>query len=218
MSVCLFFLVCSSPRISASCRVLVSSMGWLRPSQKCADMAGCRVPVQALPQMDHRALAMLLWSLSRLQLQPSEPFLQAVMASTRQHMPSMSLLSIVTILSAFKSLRYLPPLPWMVEVCSAARAKVSTDSTAKVWQQRACVRRFEETVAWYNQTVQQQTGVSLSSVDGSMDGEEVEEVEWQEEVARSRRLRLGMAAKTSSEAMLAAAMGVAAAVAQQWHP
>lgn len=179
---------------------------------------------QALPQMDHRALGMLLWSLGRLQLQPSEAFLQDVLASTLQHVRSMSLLSIVTILSSCKALQYLPPLPWMVEVCSAARAKVGSDSTAKVWQQRGCVRRFEETVAWYNQAMQQQAGAgsgASSSVEGSLDGEEGTEggegQQLQQAAVRRRRARMGMAG-SEAEAMLAAAVGVAAAVAQQWHP
>lgn len=172
--------------------------------------------------MDHRSLAMLVWSLGRLQLQPSEPFLQAVMTSTLQQMPRMSLLSVVTIISAFRALHYLPPLPWMVEICSAARAKVSTDSTAKVWQQKDCVRRFEETVVWYNQALQQQTGSagvgegSSSSAEVSVDGEEQQ---GQQDMQRRRaRMALLTASNAGSEGLLAAAVGIAAAVAQRWHP
>jgi hypothetical protein len=165
---------------------------------------------------------MLVWSLGRLQLQPSEPFLQAIRTSTLQQMPHMSLLSVVTIISAFRALHYLPPLPWMVEVCGTARAKVSTDSTAKVWQQKDCVRRFEETVAWYNQALQQQAGSagvsegsSGSSVEVSVDGDEQQQQDMQR---RRARMALLAASNAGSEGLLAAALGIAAAVAQRWHP
>jgi hypothetical protein len=179
---------------------------------------------------------MLMWALGRLQLQPSESFLQSVMASTLQAMPSMSLLSVVSILGAFRALHFLPPLAWMVEVCSAARRKVSADgdgdaaAKSQVWQQRACVRRFEETVGWYNQALQEQAAaVAGSSSDGSSsgsrDGSSVGEasVDGEEErdgpAMQRRRARLALlAAAEKSEAVLAAAVGIAAAVAQRWHP
>jgi hypothetical protein len=172
--------------------------------------------------MDHRSLAMLVWSLGRLQLQPSEPFLQAVMTSTLQQMPHMSLLSVVTIMSAFRALHYLPPLSWMVDVCIAARAKVSAGSTAKVWQQKDCVRRFEETVAWYNQALQQQTGsagVSEGSSSSSSSAEVLVDGDEQQDMQRRRaRMALLAASNAGSEGLLAAAVGIAAAVAQRWHP
>lgn len=178
-------------------------------------------------QLDHRALAMLMWALGRLQLQPSEAFLQSVMAATLQAMPGMSLLSVVSILGAFRALHYLPPLPWMVEVCSAARRKVSADanSTSQVWQQRASVRRFEETVGWYNQALQEQAAavVGSSSSGGSRRDGSVEDALAEEEGdgpgVQRRRARLALlAAAEKSEAVLAAAVGIAAAVAQRWHP
>jgi hypothetical protein len=191
--------------------------------------------------MDHRCLAMLMWALAKLQLQPSEPFLQDVMAYTLQLMPSMSLLSVVTLLGTFRDLQYLPPLPWMVEVCSAARAKLgsstaslgSTGSTGgtggmapKKWQQRDCVRRFEESVAWYNQAVQAEAAArglssssSSSSPVASLDGvDEMPVVSQQELQRRMARRALLAATGPGSEGLLAAAVGVAAAVAQQWHP
>lgn len=171
--------------------------------------------MQELQALDSRALAMLLWALGRLQLQPSETFLQSAMSATLVLMPSMSLLSVVTILAAFRALQYLPPLQWMVEVCGAARAKVSSDASARVWQQRDCVRRFEETVAWYNQALQQQAGGSLDELDAVG---QVQDEQEQQQAAHKQRQRARMLAQNpGSDAMLAAAVGVAAAVAQQWR-
>lgn len=169
---------------------------------------------------------MLMWALGRLQLQPSESFLQSVMAATLQAMPSMSLLSVVSILGAFRALHYLPPLPWMVEVCSAARQKVSADANSSmslVWQQRASVRRFEETVGWYNQALQEQAAAVVGSSSGSSrdGGEEAALVDEEGDGpgVQRRRARLALlAAAEKSEAVLAAAVGIAAAVAQRWHP
>lgn len=159
---------------------------------------------------------MLLWSLGRLQLQPPQPFLQAAMAATLHLMPGMSLLSIVSILAAFRTLQYLPPLPWMLEVCAAARAKVSTDDSARGWQQRACVRRFEETLEWYNQAVQQAAAGGAAA--GSVLTDEALLQHGQRQQQRARAMGMLAAGAAGSEAMLAAAVGVAAAVAQQWHP
>jgi hypothetical protein len=182
---------------------------------------------------------MLMWAMGRFQMQPSEAFLQDVMACTLQLMPSMSLLSVVTLLGTFRDLQYLPPLPWMVEVCSAARAKLGSSeaggtagSTAgrggtapKKWQMRNSVRRFEEAVAWYNQAVQAEAaarGLSSSSASSSpiasLDGSDGLEEVTQQEMQRRRARQALLAAANPSEAMLAAAVGVAAAVAQSWHP
>jgi len=167
--------------------------------------------VQELEALDQASLAMLLWSLGKLQLQPPEAFLQAVMAATRQLMPSMSLVSVVSILEAFKALQYLPPLPWLLEVCAAARAKVTSDSSPKGWQRKKCVRRFEETVEWYNQAMQ------AAAQGGGSGNDESQQLDKQQQ---RQQARVGMLAAGSagSEAVLAAAVGVAAAVAQQWHP
>lgn len=171
--------------------------------------------VQELEAMDQASVAMLLWSLGKLQLQPPEAFLQAAMAATQQVMPSMSLLSVVSILESFKALQYLPPLPWLLEVCAAARAKVTSDSSPKGWQRRKCVRRFEETVEWYNQAMQ-----AAAQGGGNGNGVPDDESQQLDKQQQRQQARVGMLAASSagSEAVLAAAVGVAAAVAQQWHP
>lgn len=167
--------------------------------------------------MDHSCLSMSMWAISRLSLRPSEPLLRAFLAATTSQLPYMSLISITTILSGFRALGYLPPLGWMVETCNAARSIYNSDVSSKPWQRRNSLRRLEETVAWFNATVQLQVEVAG---DGQSDGQS--DCQQQQAGARGgsgRRAANVLGVNTAgSEAMIAAAVGVAAAVAQQWHP
>lgn len=172
--------------------------------------------LQVLVDMDSTCLAMLMWSLPRLKLRPSEQFLQQCLTTTSAQLPQMTLLSITSVLAALQALGYLPPVSWMVETCQAARVKVNTDVTPKKWQRRACVRRLEETVKWFNDvTMQQQQGANIDR-----DSRELEDRSMQRRavgaVLKGAAGILG-AGNTSSEALIAAAVGVAAAVAQQWR-
>jgi hypothetical protein len=133
----------------------------------------------------------------------------------------MSLISITTVLSGFRALGYLPPLAWMVETCNAARNIYNSDVSCKSWQRRNNLRRLEETVTWFNTTVQLQAeGGAAAGAAADVGADE------QQKGVGSRgmggKIRKGASVlgvnTASSEAMIAAAVGVAAAVAQQWHP
>jgi hypothetical protein len=158
---------------------------------------------------------MSMWAIARLSLRPNEPLLQAFLQATTAQLPAMSLISITTILSGFRALEYLPPLGWMVETCNAARSIYNSDISCKPWQRRNNLRRLEETVTWFNTTVQLQAGAAGDGLSGA-----------QQQNAgasglggRGKRGAGMLGVNTaSSEAMIAAAVGVAAAVAQQWHP
>jgi hypothetical protein len=176
---------------------------------------------------------MMLWALARLQLRPRKSLMQAALAATLRALPGASLLSITSILAALRRLEYLPPLPWMVEVCGAARAKVGSDASPTTWQRKDCVRRFEEAVTWFNEAsshaAAQAAGASPTSSIGSptssqdeLDESSSDAGQQQQQRARQQRQKARMsmlaAANSSSEGLIAAAVGVAAAVAQQWHP
>lgn len=167
--------------------------------------------------MDQACLAMVMWSLVKLQHKPSEQFLQQILAATTAQLQKMTLLSVTTILAALQALEYLPPLPWMSETCKAARAKVSSDPSPQPWQRRVCVRRLEETVSWVNSVVQQQQQHGASSRAADQDpGTKGVQRRVAGAVLKGAAGVLG-AGNTSSEAIIAAAVGVAAAVAQQWR-
>jgi hypothetical protein len=193
---------------------------------------------QVMHGMDHASLAMFMWALPRLQLRPSEGLMQAVLAATLRQLPAASLLSVTSILAALQALKYLPPLAWMVDVCGAARAKVNADVSPTAWQRRDCVRRFEAAVVWYNEAAAaaaagtdassasaSSSGSSMHSASASptssVDDGDVAGSKQQQLVHQQRqqaRMRMLSAAKESSDSLLAAAVGVAAAVAQHWHP
>ncbi|WIA38578.1 hypothetical protein OEZ86_001889 [Tetradesmus obliquus] len=176
---------------------------------------------EVMRDMDHSCLSMSMWAISRLSLRPSEPLLRAFLAATTSQLPAMSLISITTILSGFRTLGYLPPLGWMVETCNAARSIYNSDASSKPWQRRNSLRRLEETVTWFNTTVQLQVEVAG---DGQSDGQNDGQSDGQQQQAGARggsgrRAANVLGVNTAgSEAMIAAAVGVAAAVAQQWHP
>jgi hypothetical protein len=181
--------------------------------------------------MDHRSLAMTVWGMTRLQSRPSKQLLDSCLAATSRllRQDSMTLLSLTTILSAVRSLQYLPPLPWMIEACSAARSLVNTDLSPKPWQRKDCVRRLEDVVSWFNLVMQQQQQQGQQCDAGGAGGDREAHGRGGEAGSSDRsssqqggvmRTAAGVlgSSSTSSEAMIAAAVGVAAAVAQQWHP
>jgi hypothetical protein len=176
---------------------------------------------QVVPLMDHPCLAMSMWAIARLSLRPCEPLLQAFLQATTAQLPTMSLISITTLLCGFRALGYLPPLAWMVESCNAARSIYNSDVSCKAWQRRNNLRRLEETVTWFNTTVQLQAEGSAAA-GAAADGESDEQQQGlgSRGVGGLSRKAAGMMGvnTASSEAMIAAAVGVAAAVAQQWHP
>lgn len=171
--------------------------------------------------MDHSCLAMSMWAMARLRLRPSEALLQACLAATTARLPGMTLVSITSILAALQGLHYLPPLAWMVDTCNAARLIYNTDQTPKPWQRRASLKRLEETVGWFNTMVQQQAEAAAAAADeghAKLGGAAGGHGGVKAGVQGRGRVGGVLGNSTSSEAMIAAAVGVAAAVVQQWHP
>ncbi|KAF8061900.1 hypothetical protein HT031_004160 [Scenedesmus sp. PABB004] len=160
---------------------------------------------QAVPRMDQACLGMLMWALAALRLRPAEPLLHGVLAATSAALPHMTLLSLTSVLAALQALNYLPPLAWMVETCSAARARLGDGGGARPAARRASARRLEEAVAWFNAAVAAQQPGGPPPAGGRAGAPPP---------GRAGLLPGG----ANSEAVLAAAVGVAAAVAQTWHP
>jgi len=152
---------------------------------------------QLLPLMDHRQLAMMIWSLGRLRHRPSPSWMGSFLAAARQLLgpadpthplaspagqssndtaiggrggsggAPVSLLSVSTLLASLQALDFLPPTAFMAAAHSAASAAIWEDPSPSPAQRELLSERVNTAVAWYKQRVQQLLGASSPGGGGS---------------------------------------------------
>lgn len=110
----------------------------------------CFSLLQQLHLFSHQELAMLLWALARMEQRPEPSWLASYLEASKQQLPSMSLLSIATILAGLQTLDFLPPSAWMSAACATASRCLSQEESLSLLRKERLSARVQAAVAWYH--------------------------------------------------------------------